>query len=117
MLKSFLRALPPFARMLARLVGDPVLSGRVKLVLAVAIVYLVSPLDLVPDLIPVIGYLDDVVIGAVVVDGVLRHVDRAVVLRYWPGSSDSLEKVARVARFLSAWLPRRIKQRLFGAGR
>ena len=103
--------------MVARLIGDPVLPRRVKLVLAAAIVYLVSPLDLIPDLMPVLGYLDDVVIGAVVVDGILSHVDRTLVLRYWPGSPDSLERVARVARFLSAWLPRRVKQRLFGPGR
>lgn len=103
--------------MIARLIGDPVLPRRVKLVLAAAIVYLVSPLDLVPDLMPILGYVDDVVIGAVVVDGILSHVDRTLVLRYWPGTPASLDKVARVARFLSAWLPRRVKQRLFGTGR
>lgn len=115
-LKSFLRALPQFARMLARLVRDPVLPRRLKLVLAAAIVYLVSPLDLVPDLVPFVGYVDDALIGAVVVDGILTHVDRALVLRYWPGSPDSLEKVARVAALLSAWLPRRVKRRLFSGG-
>jgi uncharacterized membrane protein YkvA (DUF1232 family) len=116
-LRSFLRALPEFIRMVARLVRDPLLPRRVKVILAAAIVYLLSPLDLLPDLVPVLGYLDDVVIGAVAVDGILSHVDRALVLRYWPGSPDALEKIARVARLLSVWLPRRVKQRLFGTGR
>ena len=99
--------------MLARLVRDPVLPRRLKLVLAAAIVYLVSPLDLIPDLVPFIGYLDDVLIGAVIVDGILSHVDRVLVLRYWPGTADSLERVARVAGLLTSWLPRRVKRRLF----
>lgn len=115
--KGFLRALPEFARMLARLVRDPILPTRLKVILAAAIVYLVSPLDFVPDLVPWIGYLDDILIGAVVVDGILSRVDRALVLRYWPGSPGSLEKIARVAALLSAWLPRRVKHRLFAPGR
>src|SRR5687767_14387187 len=101
--------------MLARLVRDPVLPRRLKLVLAAAIVYLAAPIDLIPDLVPFIGYVDDVLIGAVVVDGILGHVDRALILRYWPGSPASLEKVARVAGLLTAWLPRRVKRRLFAA--
>ena len=102
--------------MLVRLVRDPVLPRPLKFVLAAAIVYILSPLDLVPDLVPLIGYVDDVLIGAVIVDGVLSQVDRALVLRYWPGSADSLEKVARVAGLLAAWLPRRVKRRLFAHG-
>ena|SRR5688572_18119898 len=103
--------------MLVGLVRDPVLPRPLKLVLAAAIVYIFSPLDLIPDLVPLVGYVDDVLIGAVIVDGVLRQVDRTLVLRYWPGSADSLEKVARVARLLAAWLPRRVKRRLFADGR
>jgi uncharacterized membrane protein YkvA (DUF1232 family) len=102
--------------MLVRLVRDPVLPRSLKLVLAAAIVYILSPLDLIPDLVPIVGYVDDVLIGAVIVDGVLSRVDRALVLRYWPGSADSLEKVARVAGLLAGWLPRRVKRRLFADG-
>lgn len=114
LVKSFLRALPAVARTLVRLAGDPMLPRSVKIALAAAVLYLLSPLDLVPDFVPLVGYLDDVLLGAVLVDGILSHVDRALILRYWPGSPDSLEKVARVARLLSAWVPRRLKQRLFG---
>jgi len=50
-----------------------------------------------------------------VLDGVLNFVDRSVVLRYWPGSPASLDKLARAARLLSIWVPRRIKARIFAA--
>jgi uncharacterized membrane protein YkvA (DUF1232 family) len=108
-----LRALPDIARLIARLVGDPVLPRAVKIALAAAAIYLASPLDLIPDFIPFLGYLDDALLAAVLVDGIVNYVDRGLVLKYWPGSPESLDRVARVARLLAAWVPRRLKQRVF----
>ncbi len=114
-MKALLRALPELARLLTRLVADPVLPRGAKLALAAALVYLVSPLDLIPDFVPVVGYLDDLLVAAVVVDGVLNWVDRGLVLRYWPGTEGSLETVARAARMLAVWVPRRLKARIFSS--
>jgi uncharacterized membrane protein YkvA (DUF1232 family) len=111
--RRLLRAVPDIARLIARLVGDPVLPRTAKIALAAAAIYLASPLDLIPDFIPVLGYLDDVLLAAVVVDGILNYVDRGLVLKYWPGTVESLEKLARAARFLAAWVPRRLKMRIF----
>jgi uncharacterized membrane protein YkvA (DUF1232 family) len=113
--KKLLRALPDLVRLITRLAADPVLPRSAKLALAAAVVYLMSPVDLIPDFVPFIGYLDDALLAAVVLDGVLNYVDRAVVLRYWPGSPQSLDKLARAARLLSIWVPRRIKARIFAA--
>ena len=114
-MKFLLRALPDIARLVARLVGDPVLPRAAKIALAAAAIYLASPFDLVPDFIPFVGYLDDLLLAAVVVDGIVNYVDRALVLKYWPGSAESLERVAHTARFLAAWVPKRIKRRVFAA--
>jgi uncharacterized membrane protein YkvA (DUF1232 family) len=114
--KELLLALPRLGRMLISLAGDRDVPRAAKLVLAAVAVYLVSPIDLVPDFIPFLGYLDDLLLAAVVVDGVLNFVDRPLVLRYWPGSADSLERVAAVARRLARWVPRRAKARIFGGG-
>jgi uncharacterized membrane protein YkvA (DUF1232 family) len=113
--KALLRALPDVVRLIGRLATDPVLPRGAKIALAAAVVYLMSPIDLIPDFIPVVGYLDDALLAAVVLDGVLNFVDRSVVLRYWPGSPASLDKLARAARLLSIWVPRRIKARIFAA--
>ena len=43
----------------------------------------------------------------------LNYVNRGLVLKYWPGSPESLERVARSARVLAAWVPRRLKLRIF----
>ena len=115
-MKALLRALPDIARLIARLVRDPVLPRAAKVALAAAAVYLASPIDLIPDFIPFLGYFDDVVLAAVLIDGILNYVDRDLVLRCWPGSAASLDRVARAARLFAVWVPRRIKQRVF-AGR
>jgi uncharacterized membrane protein YkvA (DUF1232 family) len=111
--KQLLRALPNLLRLIARLVTDPTLPRAAKIALAAAMVYLASPLDLVPDFIPLLGYLDDLMLAAVLVDGLLNYVDRALVLKYWPGTADSLERIARAARMLAVWVPRRLKARIF----
>jgi uncharacterized membrane protein YkvA (DUF1232 family) len=105
------------AGLIAKLVRDPALPRPVKIALLAAAVYLVSPIDLVPDFIPVLGYVDDLLLGAIVLDGVLSFVNRDVVLRYWPGSERSLDNLARTARLLTAWIPRRVKTRIFSPGR
>jgi uncharacterized membrane protein YkvA (DUF1232 family) len=111
--KALLRALPDLVRLITRLVGDPVLPRAAKIALGAAAVYLLSPVDLIPDFIPLVGYVDDVLLAAVVLDGVLNWVDRGLVLKYWPGNPASLDTLARTARLLSMWVPRRIKARVF----
>jgi uncharacterized membrane protein YkvA (DUF1232 family) len=112
-MKELLRALPDLVRLIARLVGDPVLPRPAKIALAAAVVYLASPIDLLPDFIPFLGYLDDLLLAAIILDGILNYVDRALLLRYWPGTAASLERLARAAHMLAAWVPGRIKARIF----
>ena len=100
--------------MIGRLVVDPILPRSVKIALAAAAVYLISPIDLIPDFVPFVGYLDDLLVAAIVVDGVVNHVDRRLVVKYWPGTEASLERLARTAKLLSAWIPRRLKAKVFG---
>ena len=114
-MRLLLRALPDLARLIARLIVDPVLPRGAKMALVAAAVYLASPLDLIPDVIPFVGYLDDLVLAAIVVDGVVNYVDRGLLLKYWPGTPESLDRIARVARVLAVWVPRRLKRRVFGA--
>jgi uncharacterized membrane protein YkvA (DUF1232 family) len=115
--KVILRAVPDVARLIGRLVADPVLPRAAKIALGAAAVYLLSPIDLIPDFIPLVGYVDDLLLAAAVLDGILNWVDRRLVLKYWPGSPTSLDTVARTARVLAMWVPRRLKARIFsGAG-
>lgn len=112
-MRELWRALPLIGRAVVRLAADPTLPRAAKIALGAAALYLASPLDLLPDFIPLLGYLDDLLLMAIVLDGILNYVDRSLVLRYWPGSSESLDKVARVAHALAIWIPARVKERIF----
>src|SRR4026208_1027 len=113
-MKELLLALPPLGRMLGGRAADAGGPGGGKVVMAALAVYLASPIDLVPDFIPLLGYLDDLLLAAVVVDGVLTFIDRPLVPRHRPGSPAAPQRTAAVARRLARWVPRRIKARIFG---
>jgi uncharacterized membrane protein YkvA (DUF1232 family) len=111
--RGLARALPDVLRLIYGLAREPRLPRSVKIAIAAAAIYLASPVDLIPDVVPLAGLVDDLLLAAIVLDGVLSYVDRAMLLRYWPGSVESLDRVARVARFLAAWVPHRLKARIF----
>ena len=112
-MKDLVLLLPRMARMVAAIVRDPDVPRAAKVALGALAVYLASPVDLIPDVIPILGYVDDLLLAAVVLDGILSLVDRSILLRYWPGSAGSLDATARVAHRLSRWVPPRIKARIF----
>ena len=112
-MRELMRIFPLVVKMLTRLAKEALLPRSAKIAIAAAVAYFLSPVDLIPDFIPVAGLLDDVLIAAVVVDGILGYVDRGIVLKYWPGDPASLDRIARTARWLSIWVPRRLKTRIF----
>lgn len=112
-LKELAMLLPNLVLLLGELMRDKRIPKRVKLVLAGTAAYLATPMDVIPDFIPVIGYLDDLVLVSVVMDGLLNHVDRAVIKEHWRGSPDSLEFLGRVASRIAFFVPRRIKIKIF----
>jgi uncharacterized membrane protein YkvA (DUF1232 family) len=114
-MRELLRVLPELARLLGRLVADPALPRGARIALAAAAAYLLSPIDLIPDFVPVVGVLDDALLAAVIVDGLLNHVDRQLLLKYWPWDESVLDRVGRVAGWLSVWVPRRVKTRIFAS--
>jgi uncharacterized membrane protein YkvA (DUF1232 family) len=88
---------PDFVVLFRRLLADPRVSRRRKLVLAALIPYLAMPIDLVPDFVPVAGYLDDALIVAFVLRHVLRGSGPEPIEEHWPGPPSSLALVLRLA--------------------
>lgn len=80
-----------------RLLADPAIPRRHKLVVAVLIAYLASPIDLIPDFIPGIGQLDDALAVVLVLRYVLRGADPETVRGHWPGPESSWRLIARAA--------------------
>ena len=85
--------MPDCAVLFKRLLGDPRVPGRAKVALALTIPYLASPIDLIPDLVPVLGQLDDALLVAAVFGYVARAAGRDVVAELWLGSESGLKVV------------------------
>ena len=90
--------LPDCAVLLKRLLADERVPRRAKVPLVLLIPYLASPIDLIPDFIPVLGQLDDAVLVALVLRRVVRVTGRDVVEELWPGSERGLRTVLSLAR-------------------
>ena len=96
-LGEMLRLLPDLLRLLKRLAGDRSLPGGVRVRLWLLLAYLVVPIDLIPDFIPVVGYADDAIIVALALRSVTRRAGLPALRRHWPGSEAGLAAVLRAA--------------------
>jgi len=91
------RLVPDCIVLVRRLVRDPRVPRRQRWLLGGLVVYLVMPVDLVPDFVPVAGQLDDALVVLWVLRGVLRSAGPAVVAEHWPGPDRTLALVTRAA--------------------
>ena len=66
-----------------------------------AIVWLVSPIDLIPEFVPVAGPLDDAIVAALVLRHVLKRTDASVLSEHWRGDPATLAKILRIANIRS----------------
>jgi uncharacterized membrane protein YkvA (DUF1232 family) len=80
-----------------RLLRDRRVPRRAKVVLALLLVYLATPFDIVPDFVPVVGQLDDAILLAAAVAYVARSAGRELVEELWPGSERGLRVVLALA--------------------
>jgi uncharacterized membrane protein YkvA (DUF1232 family) len=88
--------LPHLVLLLTRLLRDPRVPLRHKMLVAVVVTYVVSPIDLVPDFIAGFGHVDDIVIVSVAIDRLLAGTSADIVLEHWDGSIDALDLVRSV---------------------
>ncbi len=95
---DLLRLLPDTVRLLKRLAGDRQLPRRIRVVLILLLTFLASPIDLIPDFIPVLGYADDVIITALALRWVTRTAGPEALARHWPGTPDGLAALRRLCR-------------------
>lgn len=97
-LRDVARLLPDLLRLLKRLATDPTAPRGVRIRVALLLVYLALPIDLIPDFIPVIGYADDAVIVAIVLRSVARVAGSGKLAEHWPGTPEGLSALLRLCR-------------------
>jgi uncharacterized membrane protein YkvA (DUF1232 family) len=88
---------PDCVVLVRRLLGDPRVPRARKLLLVGLLAYLTLPFDLVPDVIPVAGQLDDAIAVALVLRVVLRGAGPDAIREHWPGPERSLRPILRLA--------------------
>ncbi|CAN5805223.1 hypothetical protein BH23ACT5_BH23ACT5_11760 [soil metagenome] len=102
--------LPNIVKLLGRLVRDPRVPRRSKLLVGGVLVYMASPVDLIPDAIPVVGLADDLLLAAYAVNHLLSTTGEEVVSEHWDGPEDVLELVRNLLTATSEMIPRPLKR-------
>jgi uncharacterized membrane protein YkvA (DUF1232 family) len=96
-LRVIARLVPYCAILFKRLLADPRVPARWKVAAGLALVYLALPFDLVPDFIPVAGQLDDAILVALVLRGLLRSAGPRLLREHWPGPAALIAPLERFA--------------------
>jgi len=97
-MRDALRLLPDLIRLLRRLAADPNVPRGVRVRAFLLLAYLLSPIDLIPDFVPVLGYADDIIIVAIALRSVTRRAGQDAVERHWPGTPQGLQVIRQFAR-------------------
>jgi uncharacterized membrane protein YkvA (DUF1232 family) len=97
-IRETMRLLPDVLRLLKRLITDKTVPKAVRIWVVILLVYLVSPIDIIPDFIPVIGFADDAIITAVVLRYIVRKAGTDSLEKHWPGTPDGLAAVRKLCR-------------------
>ena len=96
--KDLATVLPACLTTARRLRRDPRVPRRAKLAVAFAGLWVLTPIDLIPEFLPIIGPLDDVVVVALAFRYAARQVDREVLFEAWPAEPRILERLLRNTR-------------------
>ena len=95
------------------LAEDPRIPLRNRLVLGGLVAYLVTPIDIVPDFVPILGWLDDAFVTLIILDYIFNSADTELILEHYPWNKQNFRKVKGYVERLSWLVPPRVKRMLF----
>jgi uncharacterized membrane protein YkvA (DUF1232 family) len=98
--------LPNLVKLVGRLLKDPRVPRRSKVVLGFAAAYVASPIDIIPEFIPVIGWIDDVLLLVYALDSLIDRAGPEIVEEHWDGAGDLLELIREVMGMVRGLVPR-----------
>jgi uncharacterized membrane protein YkvA (DUF1232 family) len=96
-MRDALRLMPDLVRLMRRLAADATLPRSVRTRVVLAGLYLALPIDLVPDVVPVVGFADDVLVVVLVLRSVTRRAGPDAIDRHWPGTPEGLRALRTLA--------------------
>ncbi len=107
---NFLMFLPNLVVLLGRMLKDARVPAAEKALFLAAIVYVISPLDFIPDFFPFIGQVDDLYVVALVLLRLVNRTDATVVREHWSGGGDIVSLADSIANIAPMILPKRISR-------
>lgn len=113
-LGEYLFLLPDFFILLTRLMLDKRVSTKRKLTIAGIIAYMMMPLDIIPDFIPLIGHVDDLVLVVLGLNMVMNDTDPQVLAENWSGEGEVLSQIQKVSAMADRFVNKNILQRIKG---
>lgn len=107
---NLLMFLPNLAALCFRLLKDARVSAADKALFVGAIVYFISPLDFIPDVLPFIGQIDDAYLIALTLLRLINRTDQTIVRELWRGGGDVIQLANSIASIAPALLPKRVNR-------
>ncbi len=107
---NFLMFLPNMARLLGSLLRDARVPTAEKALFVAAIIYFVSPIDLIPDVFPFIGQVDDIYVIALTLLRLVNRTDERIVREHWSGGGDIVALADSIASIAPVLLPKRVSR-------
>ncbi|HEX8696190.1 MAG TPA: YkvA family protein [Longimicrobium sp.] len=108
-LRTLVRDIPNFVKLLGRLAKDPRVSAADKAIVLAAIAYLFIPADVIPDWIPALGEVEDVFLLALALSRLLNNAGIDVLMDHWDGDVASLETALAALDRASSFLPEPVR--------
>ena len=109
-MSSFIMFLPNMARLLGRMLKDVRVPTAEKALFVAAIVYFVMPVDLIPDIFPFIGQVDDIYVIALTLLRLVNRTDERIVREHWSGGGDIVAFADSIANIAPMFLPKRVSR-------
>jgi uncharacterized membrane protein YkvA (DUF1232 family) len=94
--RELLRLVPDLLRLLRSIVADRSAPWDVRVILVLLVAWILSPIDLIPEFIPVLGPLDDIVVAVIAMRYTRRRMGLESLRSRWAGTDEGFELVARV---------------------
>jgi len=107
---NLLLIIPNLLLLCARLMVDPRVPAKERLLVAGAIVYALMPFDFIPDMLPFIGQVDDAYLIALTLLRLMSVTEPRVVREHWRGGGDVVELIGATALLAGRLLPKKIRR-------
>ncbi len=114
---QLLMLIPNLVKLLYRMISDNRVFVQEKVILLATVIYIFSPIDFVPDMIPVLGQVDDILLGTLVLKRFFNSVERSILLSHWDGNDNLLLTIDKILEIVRYILPKGVYDRIVNVHR